>query len=76
MNWKLQGAIVDRFDTGELLRIARRRMEQYHCVPPSTLRAGGELSPPDLIYHLAKHIEGLQEWNDKLLLRLKAAGAA
>jgi hypothetical protein len=51
------GEPLERFDAGELLRIARERLAQFSHTPDSTLRYAGALSTPDLIYHLAKHIE-------------------
>jgi hypothetical protein len=49
--------VETHFTPDELVRAARHRLMQYKHTPPSGPRMAGDMSTPDLIYYLAKHIE-------------------
>lgn len=50
-------------NSGDLLRRARRYLDQWSHVPPPNLRTGGE-SSPQLVQALAEQIEKLQDQLD------------
>lgn len=66
------GAMTNHYTVDELLRIARRRYEQYSAAPPEgVLRVGGDLSTPDIIYHLAEKLRVLDGQNMTLVATVK-----